>query len=103
MYSQENINQIIKKLIEFISEELEIKGVYLFGSYANGNPEDYSDIDLAIISDDFDGDRFSDRKRLNKFIIKTSLDIEIHPFKTKDFSTDNPFVTEIIRTGKKIV
>ena len=103
MYSQENIDQIIKKLIDFISTELKIKGVYLFGSYANGNPKEYSDIDLAIVSDDFEGDRFNDKKRLNKFIIKTSLDIEVHPFKTEDFTADNPFAMEIMRTGTRIV
>jgi predicted nucleotidyltransferase len=32
-------------------EEFPVREVYLFGSYANGNPNEYSDIDLAIVSD----------------------------------------------------
>ncbi len=103
MYSKENLNKVINELVKLISKEILIKGVYLFGSYANGNANRYSDIDLAIISDDFEGDRFNDRKKLNHFIIKTSLDFELHPFKTEDFTMENPFALEIIRTGKKIL
>ena len=32
--------------------ELDLRKVILFGSYARGNPADYSDIDLLILADD---------------------------------------------------
>lgn len=103
MYSQSDIKNIVSKFVNLVSDEFPINTVYLFGSYANGNAKDYSDVDLAIVSDKFEGSRFFDRKKLNKYILKTSIDLEIHPFRTVDFTEDNPFVKEIIQTGLKIV
>ncbi len=103
MYSQSDINYIINKFIRLVSDEFPLRYVYLFGSYANGNASEYSDVDLAIVSDKFEGSRFFDKKKLNKYILQTSTDLEIHPFKTSDFIDDNPFVKEIIQTGLKII
>jgi len=99
MYSKENVETIIRSFLEAIQNEIHVDGVYLFGSYAKGTPSKYSDIDLAIVSRDFEGVRFFDRKRLIKYIVKVNTDIQLHPFKTDDFTTDDPFVEEIIRTG----
>ena len=99
MYSKENVETIIRSFLEAIQNEIHVDGVYLFGSYAKGTPSKYSDIDLAIVSRDFEGIRFFDRKRLIKYIVKVNTDIQLHPFKTDNFTTDDPFVEEIIRTG----
>jgi uncharacterized protein len=103
MYKSEDINYIIQRFISLVSQEYPVRNLYLFGSYAKGNAKDYSDIDIAIVSDKFEGIRFNDREKLAKYLIKTSYDLEVHPFKTEDFTTDDPFVEEIIRTGNKIV
>ncbi|MCL5028545.1 MAG: nucleotidyltransferase domain-containing protein [Bacteroidetes bacterium] len=103
MYSQSDINNIVSKFISLVSDEFPIKYVYLFGSYARGNAREYSDVDLAVVSDKFEGSRFFDKKKLNKYILQTSTDLEVHPFKTVDFTEDNPFVKEIIQTGLKII
>ena len=49
MYSQSDINDIVGKFVNLISDEFPIKTAYLFGSYAKGNARDYSDVDLAIV------------------------------------------------------
>lgn len=103
MYSQSDINNLVSKFVNLVANEFPIKSVYLFGSYAKGEAEEYSDIDLAVVSDNFEGSRFFDKEKLNKYILKTSIDLEIHPFRTMDFTEDNPFVKEIIQTGLKIV
>ncbi|MBI5472199.1 MAG: nucleotidyltransferase domain-containing protein [Ignavibacteriae bacterium] len=102
MHSQEDLNNVIRRFLSLVSEEVSVKEAYLFGSYAKGVAHEYSDIDMAIVSDDFVGCRFDDSTRLGKYVIKTSIDIEVHPFKTEDFTPDNPFVEEILRTGKRI-
>lgn len=102
MYTQIDLINLVKKFVSMAATELCIRDVYLFGSYAQGTPHENSDIDVAIVSDDFEGDRFDDMKRLHKFMIQTSVDLEPHPFKTEDFTPDNPFVEEILRTGKRI-
>ncbi len=48
----------IKKIIERYVRELEglgieVSQVILYGSYARGNPEEYSDIDIAVVSPAF--------------------------------------------------
>lgn len=102
MYTKENVDKIIRSLIDSIKNEINVGQVYLFGSYANGVPGKYSDIDLAIVSEDFEGVRFFDRKRLYKYLVKVNTDIELHPFKTEDFTSDDPFVAEIIKTGIRV-
>lgn len=102
MYSQSDIKQIIIGFINLISDEFPLSSVYLFGSYAKGNPGEYSDIDIAVVSDKFEGVRFDDKKRLAKYIIKSSVDLEVHPFKTADFNIENPFAKEIMDTGLKL-
>ena len=103
MYTQSDINNIIDRFISLVSDEFPLKTVYLFGSYSKGTAGDYSDIDLAVVSDKFEGSRFFDKKKLNKYILKSSIDIQVHPFRTEDFTEDNPFVKEIIKTGQKVI
>jgi len=38
--------------------------VLLFGSYIKGTPREDSDIDIAVISSVFKGDRYLDRRRI---------------------------------------
>ena len=102
MYSQATIEKLSKQLLALASQEIRIRDAYLFGSYASGFAGEYSDIDLAIISDDFVGSYFDDATRLDKFVLKTCSAIEVHPFRAEDFTPDNPFVAEILRTGKRI-
>jgi len=47
MYSTKKIKEIAQK----IKEVADPKAIYLFGSYANGHPGKYSDVDIAIIKD----------------------------------------------------
>jgi predicted nucleotidyltransferase len=103
MYSKSDINKIVSSFINLVSSEFPLNTVYLFGSYANGTAKEYSDVDLAIVSDKFEGSRFFDKQKLNKYILITSIDLEVHPFKTEDFTEDNPFVKEILQTGLRLV
>lgn len=103
MHTEQSAIEAVRHFAQCASEQFRIRDVYIFGSYAQGTPHEYSDIDVAIVADDFLGDRFDDVKSLIKFMLKSSIDIEIHPFKTEDFTPDNPLVEEILRTGKRII
>jgi predicted nucleotidyltransferase len=100
-------DSIIKKIKLFIKElekdKLKISKVFLFGSYAKNQANEWSDIDLAIVSDDFTGDRMIDYDRFANAILTIDRSIEPIPYRTIDFSIDNPFVSEIIRTGVRIM
>ena len=56
MVSKKIINIIKIYIKELITKDLQIKKVYLYGSYAKGTASVDSDIDLAIISPQFDSD-----------------------------------------------
>ncbi|MBI3189609.1 MAG: nucleotidyltransferase domain-containing protein [Ignavibacteriales bacterium] len=109
MYTQEAVTKLIQQFVEIVSPVISIKSLYLFGSYATGTMREYSDIDVAVVSDDFQGIRFTDRQRINKLLIERTYpnypfaDLEVHPFTTEDFITDNPFVDEILRAGKRMI
>lgn len=93
----------IKGLLKMLSDNgLHIKRTVLFGSYAKKQAGKWSDIDIAVVSEDFCGVPFLDRKRINPLILKIDSSIELHPFKPEDFTKENPFVNEIIKNGIEI-
>ena len=100
-------NSIKKTIDEYLytlkNNNIPIQNAILFGSYANGNYKDYSDIDIALVSDFFDGIRFLDRKKIMKITLEVSKEIEPMPFNTTQFTTDDPFVKEIIETGINLI
>jgi predicted nucleotidyltransferase len=98
------IKEKILKFIEAASKyDIEFSDVILFGSYAKGNYHEYSDIDLALVSDNFEGIRFYDNMKLSDALIESSTTIETHPFVKADFNPEIPFVKEIINTGIKVI
>lgn len=46
------MNQIIVSNIKKLSNEQNIREIYLFGSFARGDQDQYSDIDILIVIDD---------------------------------------------------
>jgi predicted nucleotidyltransferase len=75
----------------------------LFGSYAEGRANEWSDIDIALVSDSFEGDRFEDRGKIRRITLSVSSDLSPLPFRPEDFTPENPFVKEIIEKGVRIV
>ena len=98
--------KIIKRFLKKVSEEIEIDKVILFGSAVRGRQKRWSDIDLAIISDDF--------KRVNNFERLVMLgkmawyadatEIEALGYTKDEYknATKLDFLGEIKRTGKVI-
>ncbi len=99
-------DQIKATVIELIRQlnanDLPISQAYIFGSYAKGLQTRWSDIDVALISDRFEGDFFNDRSKVIPYVVNIETDIEAHPFRPEDFGAGNPFVEEILRTGVRI-
>ncbi|VEN74031.1 hypothetical protein EPICR_220018 [Candidatus Desulfarcum epimagneticum] len=57
-------DSIRKKLADYVRElskrNINVKTAIVFGSYASGKYDKWSDIDVALISDDFKGDSLLD-------------------------------------------
>ncbi len=101
--TRKKINQTILKYVECLKKEYNIKGIYLYGSYAKGNNTEDSDIDIAVVSEDFTGDIIEDMFRLMKLRRKVDYRIEPHPFAFAEFNEDNPSAKEVMQTGIKIM
>jgi predicted nucleotidyltransferase len=82
---------------------LEVADAYLFGSFAGGAPHSGSDIDVAIASPSLTGNSMDDQIALMRLAWDIDVRIEPHAFRPEDFTPDNPWVAEILRTGIKIV
>ncbi len=94
----------ITKIVNHFISELENNGIpitnaYIFGSYASEKHDKWSDIDIAIVSDAFEGDRFEDRNKIRKLKLSISSDLEPHPYRPDDFNMDDPFIKNIVSTG----
>ncbi|MBI5914150.1 MAG: nucleotidyltransferase domain-containing protein [Bacteroidetes bacterium] len=94
------INSVRKFAAEVRNQGVQLRKVFLFGSYARGEQKEWSDIDVALVADDFTGVSFEDVKKfIDVSIKKPYFMFEFHTFKTSDFEEGNPFVDEIKRTG----
>ena len=95
--------QIIEDIYRYIkaieANNIHIDKAILYGSYAKGSFTELSDIDLALVSEDFEGIRFSDREKIRKFSIQINSDISPMTYRPEDFTEDNPFVVEILKDG----
>lgn len=96
--------EIVTKYIEELEKnKIHIIEAFIFGSHAKGKTKPESDIDVALISDAFTGDRFKDRRKIVPFRRKIDNRIEPIPFKPEDFSNGGTLAEEIKRTGVSIL
>jgi predicted nucleotidyltransferase len=95
--------EVVEKFLQIVKTAgIKIDRAILFGSYAEGVAGKWSDIDIALVSQDFSGVSFYDNKMLIPFLLKVDSRIEVHPFRPEDFNEDNFFVKEIIKNGVEI-
>ena len=96
--------RIISQYLTALKEHgFQIQEAILFGSYAHGNANQWSDIDLALVSNEFEGVRFTDKNKIRKITISVSADLEVLPFNPKHFTSGNPLVKEILDTGVRVI
>jgi uncharacterized protein len=81
---------------------LDVKLIKGDGREAKGNDGPDSDMDIAIIFEDFP-DSFDMQVELMKLRRKFDMKIEPHPFRKVDFNVSTPIAYEILKTGLEIV
>ena len=95
--------ELVKKYLLILKEKnIPVQKALLFGSYVKGNYREDSDIDLAIVSSIFKGDRFLDRKMIVPLRRGVDSRIEPMPFTPEDFSRGGVLIDEIKKTGQAI-
>jgi predicted nucleotidyltransferase len=94
------VREIASKYAEEVRKVLDPDAIILFGSYVNGNPHEWSDIDIAVIVNDFQGNWLEVASMLCGLSWKVSFDIEPHLL---DETCDRSgFVEHVIKTGEVI-
>ena len=98
---QRDAINITHQYADAVKSKYDYSQIFLFGSYAKGNFNEDSDIDIAVILKDFDNkmDVQLDLMRLRR---KIDSRIEPHPFRQNEFELTNPMVSEIIKYGQEI-
>ena len=105
MSSEKNIAiNKAKAFIELLKTNgIDIYEAYVFGSAIKDMADEYSDIDIAIVSKDFSGMPYYDIKKVSKYRRAIDLRLEIHPFSLKDINVDPPlFFMKIKNKGVRI-
>ncbi|TAL67007.1 MAG: nucleotidyltransferase domain-containing protein [Bacteroidetes bacterium] len=93
------ILDIAKRYIQLLEDTgYPVKEVYLFGSYSQGREDEWSDIDIAVVSDKFEGNRFLDKEKIRGLYRKVDNRLSILPLNSS--SLDSYFIQhEIINKG----
>lgn len=100
---EDTIKRIVTKYIKLIAaNNIKVEKVYLFGSHAKGTAGEHSDIDIAIVSKDFSGDRFADRRLVVPLRRKIDRRLEPIPYRPENFKENDPLVVEILRNGIQV-
>lgn len=61
-----------------------------------------SDIDIALVSSGFSGDRFTDNVKVRVLTWKINTKIEAVAFRPEEFNDDNLLASEILTYGKEL-
>lgn len=98
------VDEKVARFITRVNRQVPVAFVYVFGSYAAGRADEYSDIDLAVISDEFGASRHDDLVLLSKCRLPDAIEIEALPFTLREHEALPPgsFLREVRRTGRLV-
>ena len=105
MLTQKTVIGHLEKLADEIKASgIHLKKVVLYGSYSRNEQHEWSDIDVALVADEFISIGFEDVKLFARMLVKRpTLNIQPRTYNTKDFyAGKDPFVEEILKTGIEI-
>ena len=105
MVNKKALDDIINQVLDNLKKKIRISEAFVFGSYAVGKPNMWSDIDLAIFSPDVEDWTIERRAELAIDIkLHCNANVELHIFSTEALSQARPtnFYGYIIENGRKV-
>ena len=100
MLDKTTVREIAEKYAKEVRKILEPAAILIFGSYVNGIPHEWSDIDIAVIMHDYQGDWLSAYSAL--FALKRHINLNIEPHLLDEICDKSGFVEHIMQTGEFI-
>src|SRR5690606_35119134 len=92
------IINIAKEFANVVKGDFQVKKVVLYGSQVKGNAHNYSDIDIAVIVNDFQEDFLDSEAKLYK--LGSKIDLRIEPVLLDETSDPSGFIQQILEEGQ---
>jgi len=100
MLDKEKVREVANRYVTKVLREFAPNKIVLFGSYVNGTPHEWSDIDVAVLINDFDGNQIESASRL--YHLTWDFDEAIEPHLLDPNDDPIGFVDHVIKTGEVI-
>ncbi len=96
--------KIAQDYVNEVKKHIKVNRAVLYGSYANGTYDKQSDLDIAIFSENFENKKFVEVTAFLFSLARKYREICIEPvgFSNLDLNDDNPFIKEVVSTGKEL-
>ncbi len=95
----------IETVKSFISDchkiGLSFEKVFLFGSYSRGTADDWSDVDVLLVSKQFSKNTLQNLKLYAKINSHYPI-LETHPYPKDYFDSGDPFLQDVLKTAIEI-
>ena len=104
--SRKVVVQKLNEIIDELKNEIPVDSIYLYGSYANGQPGPYSDVDVIVVSPAFGKDLIQETVFLMELFEKTGLMIEPRAYSRDEFLQSRPgtfLYNEVIQKGYRLL
>jgi predicted nucleotidyltransferase len=100
MLTRETVIETVRNYAREIEEQgVHLREVILYGSFAKGTQHEWSDIDVALVADEFEGLPDDLDLFLRVGIKKPYIRIESNTYPTDYFREEDPFIREIKKDG----
>jgi predicted nucleotidyltransferase len=99
------LNEAIEDFVRRLQTGIRVEALILYGSHAAGKAREWSDIDLAVISPDFESVPMNERQRLiSKLTFERVSRVEPIGYPSSEYHNPgrHSFLREIIRTGRVV-
>ncbi|MDR3625581.1 MAG: nucleotidyltransferase domain-containing protein [Ignavibacteriaceae bacterium] len=98
------VEYLTKRLLE---SDINVYKVVLFGSQNNGNPNKDSDLDLAVISDDFKNKSIWDRGPMimdleREVMKKFDIPIDLIKLTVEEYENETRMIASYVKEGKVV-
>lgn len=93
--------EIVKKYAVVVDKYMKPRKIILYGSYAKGNWQEDSDIDVAVVLNSIEGDALENKALLYK--LRRDIDARIEPVLLEEGDDRSGFLAEIMKHGLVIL
>ena len=102
MLDKEKVRKIARAYSDEVRKMFNPTKIILFGSYVNGTPHEWSDIDVAVLVDNIKDEDWYDACTLLHKIIRNNDFIDIEPHLLNPSHDPSGFVEHVLKTGEVI-